>query len=307
MCWRLAAARNVGPAPFPSPPLTRTLHWIILGGRHKQCCAEVSRFSNTPGLALTEKFTKISIKSRARAGVRGSVRGWSMMKPKMSCASALLAMAIIAGCADKRGGPIPYASEMSAPDTMPVVALEAGYKIAPLDTVTVKVFKMPDLSGDYEVDLTGHISMPLVGEIPAVEVTTAELDRRLTEKLGEKYLENPDVSVGVKASTRRSVTVDGAVKETGSYPVSGPMSLIQAIALAGGPSEDANARRVAVFRTIGGKRQAAAFDLVSIRRGEAQDPAVYPGDIVVVDGSSVKAAQKRVLQNLPILSIFRPF
>lgn len=196
---------------------------------------------------------------------------------------------------------------MSAPDTMPVVALEAGYKIAPLDTVTVKVFKMPDLSGDYEVDLTGHISMPLVGEIPAVEVTTAELDRRLTEKLGEKYLENPDVSVGVKASTRRSVTVDGAVKETGSYPVSGPMSLIQAIALAGGPSEDANARRVAVFRTIGGKRQAAAFDLVSIRRGEAQDPAVYPGDIVVVDGSSVKAAQKRVLQNLPILSIFRPF
>ena len=61
--------------------------------------------------------------------------------------------------------------------------------------------------------------MPLIGEVPAVEMTTAELDRRLTEKLGERYLENPDVSVGVKASTRRSVTVDGAVNKAGSYPI----------------------------------------------------------------------------------------
>jgi polysaccharide export outer membrane protein len=214
---------------------------------------------------------------------------------------------LAAACADKPGGPIPYNQTFSAPDPMPIAALEAGYKIAPLDTVTVKVFKMPDLSGDYEVDLTGHISMPLVGEVPAVEVTTAELDRRLTEKLGAKYLENPDVSVGVKASTRRSVTVDGAVKSSGSFPVSGPMTLMQAIALAGGPTEDANARRVAVFRTISGKRQAAAFDLTSIRRGQAEDPQVYPGDIVVIDGSAIKDTQKRILQHLPILSIFRPF
>jgi polysaccharide export outer membrane protein len=214
---------------------------------------------------------------------------------------------LAAACADKPGGPIPYNQTFAAPDPTPIAALEAGYKIAPLDTVTVKVFKMPDLSGDYEVDLTGHISMPLIGEVPAVEVTTAELDRRLTEKLGAKYLENPDISVGVKASTRRSVTVDGAVKSSGSFPVTGPMTLMQAIALAGGPTEDANARRVAVFRTISGKRQAAAFDLTSIRRGQAEDPQIYPGDIVVIDGSGIKDTQKRILQHLPILSIFRPF
>ena len=56
--------------------------------------------------------------------------------------------------------------------------LEAGYKIAPMDTLTVKVFKMPDLSGDYEVDLAGHISMPLIGEVPAYDLTTAQLDER---------------------------------------------------------------------------------------------------------------------------------
>jgi polysaccharide export outer membrane protein len=85
------------------------------------------------------------------------------------------------------------------------------------------------------------------------------------------------------------------------------MSLVQAIALARGTSQDANARRVAVFRMIGGQRQAAAFDLTGIRRGEAQDPQIYPGDIVVVDGSKIKEAQRQVFQTIPLLGLFRPF
>ena len=102
------------------------------------------------------------------------------------------------------------------------------------------------------------------------------------------------------------MTVDGAVREGGSFNVAGPISLIQAVAMAKGTSEDANARRVAVFRTIGGQRQAAAFDLTAIRRGQSPDPQIYPGDIVVVDGSSVKATQKAILQSIPLLSIFGP-
>jgi polysaccharide export outer membrane protein len=84
------------------------------------------------------------------------------------------------------------------------------------------------------------------------------------------------------------------------------MTLIQAIALARGTTQDANPRRVAVFRTIGGQRQAAAFDLTAIRRGEANDPPIYPGDIVVVDGSRVKEVQRQILQTIPLLAIFGP-
>lgn len=214
---------------------------------------------------------------------------------------------LLAACADKPGGPIPYnVSDFGTPDAPELVPLEAGYRIAPMDMVTVKVFKMPDLSGDYEVDLAGHISMPLIGEVAAYDLTTAQLDEALTRKLGEKYLENPDVSVGIKASTRRSVTVDGAVARSGSYPVHGPTTLMQAVAAAGGARDDANVRRVAIFRTIGGQRQAAAFDLQAIRRGEAKDPPVFAGDIVVVDGSSIKSLQKQIFQSVPLLSIFRP-
>lgn len=224
-------------------------------------------------------------------------------------AAACVLMLAAAGCASTRGGPIAYdeTGSFQAPDAPSVTALESGYRIAPMDTVSVKVFRLPDLSGDYQVDLTGQISMPLIGEVRAVDMTTAQLDDQLTKKFGEKYLENPDISVGIKASARSSVTVDGAVKNAGSFPAAGEVTLMRAVALAGGVSEDSNPRRIAVFRTVGGQRQAAAFDLISIRRGENPDPKIYPGDIIVVDGNSVKAAYRQFMSSVPMLSIFRPF
>jgi polysaccharide export outer membrane protein len=218
----------------------------------------------------------------------------------------VLALLVVVACADTRGGSIPYDRPMAAPDEVTYQTLESNYKIAPMDKLAVKVFKMEDLTGEYNVDLAGNISLPLIGEVKAANLTTAQLDEELTQKLGDKYLEHPDVSVAIKASTAHVVTVDGAVKDGGAFPVAGPISLIQAVAMAKGTTEDANARRIAVFRTIGGQRQAAAFDLTAIRRGQAADPQIFPGDIVVVDGSSVKATQKQILQSIPLLAIFGP-
>lgn len=220
---------------------------------------------------------------------------------------ASAATLLLAGCADTRGGSIPYNRPLAQPDKPVIKALASDYRIHPMDKLNIKVFKSDELSGDYDVDLTGKISLPLVGEVDAINLTTAELDQQLTDKLGAKYLEHPDVAVAIKESHSQLVTIDGAVRESGSFPAVGSMSLIQAVAMAKGTTEDANPRRVAVFRVIGGQRQAAAFDLTAIRRGEAPDPQIYAGDIVVVDGSSVKAAQKQVLQSIPLLALFRPF
>jgi polysaccharide export outer membrane protein len=212
----------------------------------------------------------------------------------------------VAACADSRGGPIAYGQNLAAPDAPSLATLESDYKIAPMDKLAVKVFKSEDMSGEFEVDLAGHISLPLVGEVEAANLTTAQLDQKLTGLLGQKYLENPDVAISIKSSSGRVVTVDGAVREPGSYPVLRPITLLQAMALAKGATEEANVRRVAVFRTIGGVRQAAAFDVQSVRRGQDPDPTIYPGDIVVVDGSGIKALQKQILQSIPLLSIFSP-
>lgn len=219
------------------------------------------------------------------------------------------AAAALSGCAETRGGSIPYnVSDFGTPDPPSVAALEEGYRIAPMDTLSVRVFGMADLTGDYQVDLRGNVSLPLIGDVTAMNLTPVELDDLLTRKYGEKYLENPDISVGIKSSAGRNVTVDGAVAKGGMFPVAGPMSLMQAVALAGGVEEEtANPRRVAVFRTIGGQRQAAAFDLVSIHRGEMEDPPIYPGDIVIVDGSKIKETQKQLFRAFPLLNVFRPF
>ncbi|MES2135592.1 MAG: polysaccharide biosynthesis/export family protein [Pseudomonadota bacterium] len=195
---------------------------------------------------------------------------------------------------------------MAAPDEQKYETLGADYRIAPMDKLNVKVFRAPDLSGDYEVDLTGNIALPLIGNVTAANLTTSQLRDILVDKLGAKYLEHPDVAVAITASTAHNVTVGGAVQNSGSFPIRSNMTLVQAIALANGTREDANNRRVAIFRTIGGQRQAAAFDLTAISRGQSPDPTIYPGDIVVVDGSRIKAFQKQLLSTVPLLSVFRP-
>lgn len=221
----------------------------------------------------------------------------------------LLSAALLAGCTTGyRGGPIPYEVEdFGRPDAAALTVLDSDYRITPLDTLDVKVFNVAELSGEYQVDLTGHIGMPLIGNVKAVDLTPGELQDRLIARLGERYLRNPDITVGIKRSASRNVTVEGAVARPGMFPVMGPTSLIQAIAMAGGVHDNGNPRRVAIFRQIDGQRQAAAFDLVSIRRGKSEDPAIYTGDIVVVDGSNLKAMQREILMSIPIIGLFNPF
>ena len=96
--------------------------------------------------------------------------------------------------------------------------------------------------------------------------------------------------------------VTGSVHQAGMFPVTGRLTLLQAVTLAHGPDENANPHRVAVFRMIQGQRMAAAFDLASIGRGQAEDPRIYAGDIIVVDGSKVKSAWTRILQAVPFIS-----
>jgi polysaccharide export outer membrane protein len=234
---------------------------------------------------------------------RVPIRAW--LKP-VRVIAMIGAVGLLAACAGSRGGNIPYDVVLEAPDRPTPLSVEEDYKISPLDTLSVSVFQVADLSRDYEVDLTGNISVPLIGRVKAVDMTMTQLDERLTTILGEKYLQNPDVSIGLKSSSARVITVDGAVQNPGVFPVNRQMTLLQVIAMAKGVNGDANPKRVAIFRQIQGQRMAAAFDLTSIRRGKAEDPKVYSGDIVVVDGSSIRALQREILSAIPLLSVFNP-
>lgn len=232
------------------------------------------------------------------------IRSASFMLP---LAMIVVAALLLSGCAG-RGGSVPYDQKsFGMPDAPSAMSQPATYRIGPLDTLTIAVFRVPDMSGDVQVNEAGRFTLPLVGEMEASGKTTDELAAYLKGRLSERFLQDPEVQVIVKSSVSQKVTVEGAVSQPGIFPIVGKTSLLQAVALARGTNDDANPRRVVIFRQIDGKRQAAAFDLISIRRGEMNDPEVFGNDIVVVDGSKTRSIFKDVISSIPAIAIFRPF
>jgi polysaccharide export outer membrane protein len=102
----------------------------------------------------------------------------------------------------------------------------------------------------------------------------------------------------------QKITVDGAVTKPGVYLMRGRTTLLQAIAMAEGPSRTAALDTVAVFRTVDGRRMAAVFNLADIRAGRTEDPVMLGDDIVVVDTSRTSVALREMLAALPALSVF---
>lgn len=221
-------------------------------------------------------------------------------------AALCLVASSLSGCTT-RGGAISYDSKSFVAPDKPVSLQALDHRIAPGDVLTVTVYQVDNLSGDRTVDEAGRIGMPLIGTIDVTGKTTDELRELIAGRLSEKYLRAPQVTVSLKTIAQDTVTVDGAVTQPGLYSIQPNTTLIQAIALARGPSQGANEKRVVVFRQINGQRQAAAFDLNTIRHGKDADPRIYGDDVIVVDGSGVKSAFRTVIQSIPLLTIFRPF
>lgn len=218
-----------------------------------------------------------------------------------------LILFLLAGCAT-RGGPVAYnVQNFGSPDIPVVASVDRAYRVGVGDNLAVSVFNVTELSGEFTIDELGNFEMPLIGKIAAQGHTTDEIREMLNAKLSGGYLHAPKIFVTVKAALSQRITVDGSVSQAGVFAVPGQISLLQAISLAKGTSPDANPRRVVVFRTIGGLRQAAAFDLDEIRHGKAPDPAIFGNDVIVVDGSKSRQAFRDFVNSFPLLTLFRPF
>ena len=194
-------------------------------------------------------------------------------------------------------------AELAVPDTTSSIT-SGDLRIGPMDVVTIRVFGVPELDDEYQVDFNGNIKMPLAGPVAAKGFTAFELARNIEDALAKSYLQDPSVNVVIEKSVGRRVTVDGAVEKPGLYPMEGRMTLLQAVASAGGPSDGANPKKVVVFRTIEGERKAAGFNLELIREGEAEDPEVFGNDIIVVDGSQARRLYGDIVRAVPVLALF---
>lgn len=224
------------------------------------------------------------------------------------CLALTATSSLLVGCAGTRGGNIPYApSNFPVADSLSSAVAEQAYGLAPGDKLKMTVFRVEDLTSEVTVDLAGNISVPLLGQVSALGRTSTELADHLEQLYGQRYLRNPDITVAILESAGRNVVVEGAVRQPGVFPVTNETSLLAAIAQAQGASDRANERRVAVFRRVDGQRMAAAFDLVSIRRGEMDDPRIFPGDVIVVENANNRNLFRDIIGVLPILALFRPY
>jgi len=180
-----------------------------------------------------------------------------------------------------------------------------AYRIGDGDTLRISVFQEPDFSlPEAVVDVNGNVTMPLIGDVPVVGRTSAELTTDIRSRL-HRYLIEPQVTVAILESTTERVFVEGQVQKAGAFALQGDVTLLGALALAEGTTDVSDNRQVLIFRTVDGTRYGAKFDIEQIRAGLQPDPLIFPQDLVVVGTSSSKLWVRNLIQLSPVFgSVF---
>jgi polysaccharide export outer membrane protein len=191
-----------------------------------------------------------------------------------------------------------FAKGAAAPDN------PQDYRIGALDVLDIAVLGVADLNKSVQVNSGGTITLPLIRQVRAAGRTQAELERDIASRLSQTYLQNPQVTVGIKEYNSQRITVDGAVQKPGIFPKQGDMSLLQAIAQAQGLTNFADPTGVLVFRTIDHKRMAARYDIRKVRSGKLPDPLLLAGDVVMVDENSAKTTLRDISSAMPLTGLF---
>ena len=156
------------------------------------------------------------------------------------------------------------------------------YQIGSADLLAIKVFQAEELSGEVRVDQHGSITLPLLGNVRVAGLTQIQAEKRLANLLGANLLQNPQVSIFIKEFTTQRITVEGEVNRQGVFPLKGKITVLQAIALAGGLGEQAKSDSIALFRKESAGDRVYYIDINLIRNGKVNDPLVKNDDRIVV-------------------------
>ncbi len=178
------------------------------------------------------------------------------------------------------------------------------------DTVIMKVYRFDDLAGEYVVNSNGMVDFPLIGDTTVLGLTVEDLQSELTARYGESYLQNPNITIKriekieIKAIAGE-IVIDGPVNKPGVYEITENITLLKAIAIAGGTKIlEANTKRVYLIRQSKGERLVAVYNLKEIRENGAFDPPIAPGDAIVVDYAEVSMAVREFIRSSPLLALF---
>ncbi|MBI4676086.1 MAG: polysaccharide biosynthesis/export family protein [Elusimicrobia bacterium] len=192
-----------------------------------------------------------------------------------------------------KGGARPKDASGSKEDRAVQAALEkvradhTAYKIRPGDLLEISVFQEPDLNRKVRVGPDGSITLPLAGKVEVGSMDTQKAEASVAQAL-QKYLVSPQVTVFVAEYSTSLVYILGEVKAPGSYPIPGetPMTVLEAITLAGGFTQYAAQERTRVIRNAEGKSETLHVDVRQITKGDkSKDMQLKPNDVIFVPES----------------------
>jgi polysaccharide export outer membrane protein len=160
-------------------------------------------------------------------------------------------------------------------------ATPADYRLVTGDKLRVEVYKDPQLSQSLQIRPDGKITLPLLGDIPAAGKTPTELRDNITAALRE-YITNPVVTVIVIEATPATIYVMGEVGKPGPQAMTGSMSILQALAMAGGFKDFAHTKDITILRKSSTGTRRLHFNYNDAIKGEGAPMMLEPGDTVIV-------------------------
>jgi polysaccharide export outer membrane protein len=135
---------------------------------------------------------------------------------------------------------------------IPAVAQQSiDYIVGPQDVLTITIWDQTDLSGKFAVEADGTFTFPLIGRVTAGGLTLREVERDLKHRLADGFFRNPQVSVAIEQYRSQRIFVIGEVRQPGPYPLTGDMTLIEALARAGSTTATASGEVIIVRRPAG--------------------------------------------------------
>jgi polysaccharide biosynthesis/export protein len=161
-------------------------------------------------------------------------------------------------------------------------APSTDYRLVSGDKLKIEVYKDPQLSQELQVRPDGKITLPLLGDVPAAGRTALELRDELTASLKE-YITSPVFTVIVRETMPQVVHVMGEVNSPGAHPIYGEMTVVQALAAAGGFKDFAKTKDIKIQRrTYNGRIQVIKFNYKEAVQGDKPPVFVQPGDTIIV-------------------------
>ena len=237
-------------------------------------------WTQSPSLAPPDTRLGESLQSQVNASrkpVASDAAAFAALQPAAGAPAETSAVPLV-----KPGEPAPLGS---------LASVGTDYKIGPNDLLEFDVFGVPGMQRTVRVNASGMIGLPLIGAMALGGLTATQAETLIAAKYAENYLQDPQISLFIKEFTTQRITIEGAVAKPGIYPITGQLTLLRALALAGGGGQYAKLDEVMLFRT--GSIQTGAnqmFDLDKIRSGEVADPVINPDDVIVVKRDSRRTA-----------------